>query len=303
MPALLYGIGAFALFTGLLMIGFGIPINEFSFGNTLIGAGTTASIGGLIIIGLGVVAGQLRRVAETLAMPLPGRPAQPPEVLESAVAPRPAPAQGRFAFPGRPSPAALDPGPATSPFEDRHEEAPAPTLRNPDISEALEEEASLSPPRPMGAPVRPSVNDLAGFGRPSATPPSGAAASAAEKSREPAPGRSPPPAAPQAPQTRPLHSANFDAMWPAEAKPKGPAAREPQQEAKVEPIAREPLAAGKRGEPEVPKPRNVAVLKSGVVDGMAYTLYVDGSIEAELPQGTVRFASIHELRNHLSKNS
>ncbi|MGA8628353.1 MAG: hypothetical protein WCD64_16840, partial [Pseudolabrys sp.] len=74
MPALLYGIGAFALFTGLLMIGFGIPINEFSFGNTLIGAGTTASVGGLIIIGLGVVAGQLRRVAEALAMPLPGRP-------------------------------------------------------------------------------------------------------------------------------------------------------------------------------------------------------------------------------------
>jgi len=65
MPALLYGIGAFTLFAGLLMIGFGIPINEFSFGNTLIGAGTTASVGGLIIIGLGVVAGQLRRVAET----------------------------------------------------------------------------------------------------------------------------------------------------------------------------------------------------------------------------------------------
>ena len=49
MPALLYGIGAFTLFAGLLMIGFGIPINEFSFGNTLIGAGTTASVGGLII--------------------------------------------------------------------------------------------------------------------------------------------------------------------------------------------------------------------------------------------------------------
>ena len=43
MPALLYGIGVFALFAGLVMIGFGIPINEFSFGNTLIGAGTTAS--------------------------------------------------------------------------------------------------------------------------------------------------------------------------------------------------------------------------------------------------------------------
>jgi len=36
---------------------------------------------------------------------------------------------------------------------------------------------------------------------------------------------------------------------------------------------------------------------------MGYTLYVDGSIEAELPQGTVRFASIHELRAHLEKNA
>ncbi len=47
----------------------------------------------------------------------------------------------------------------------------------------------------------------------------------------------------------------------------------------------------------------VAILKSGVVDGMGYTLYVDGSIEAELPQGTLRFASINELREHLTKNS
>ena len=35
---------------------------------------------------------------------------------------------------------------------------------------------------------------------------------------------------------------------------------------------------------------------------MGYTLYVDGSIEAELPQGTLRFASINELRSHLEKN-
>ncbi len=47
--------------------------------------------------------------------------------------------------------------------------------------------------------------------------------------------------------------------------------------------------------------RNVAILKSGVVDGMGYTLYVDGSIEAELPQGTLRFASINELREHLEQ--
>ena len=47
----------------------------------------------------------------------------------------------------------------------------------------------------------------------------------------------------------------------------------------------------------------VAVLKSGVVDGMAYTLYVDGSIEAELPQGTLRFSSINDLRGYLENNA
>ena len=51
------------------------------------------------------------------------------------------------------------------------------------------------------------------------------------------------------------------------------------------------------------KSEPVSVLKSGVVDGMAYTLYTDGSIEAELAQGVVRFGSIEELRNHLEKSA
>jgi hypothetical protein len=50
-------------------------------------------------------------------------------------------------------------------------------------------------------------------------------------------------------------------------------------------------------------PRAVAILKSGVVDGMAYTLYADGSIEAQLPAGMLRFGSIAELREHIEKNS
>jgi hypothetical protein len=45
----------------------------------------------------------------------------------------------------------------------------------------------------------------------------------------------------------------------------------------------------------------VMVLKSGVVDGMAYSLYSDGSIEAEMPEGMMRFASIDELRAHLDQ--
>jgi hypothetical protein len=92
-------------------------------------------------------------------------------------------------------------------------------------------------------------------------------------------------------------------MWPAEAKaPKSGGA----DEVKPSAAARDtfsPSAVPKRAEAETQKPRAVAILKSGVVDGMGYTLYVDGSIEAELPQGTLRFASINELRSHLEKNS
>ncbi len=60
-----------------------------------------------------------------------------------------------------------------------------------------------------------------------------------------------------------------------------------------------------------PRPRDLgakavdpsgSVLKSGVVDGLAYTLYTDGSIEAKLPDGTVRFGSISELRAHIEKH-
>ena len=52
------------------------------------------------------------------------------------------------------------------------------------------------------------------------------------------------------------------------------------------------------GREEAPQ---VTVLKSGVVDGMAYSLYSDGSIEAQMPEGMMRFASIDELRSHLDQ--
>lgn len=63
--------------------------------------------------------------------------------------------------------------------------------------------------------------------------------------------------------------------------------------------------------PSVPEPREAAaeaapeespaveILKQGTVDGMSYTLYTDGSIDAEFPDGKLRFNSIDELRQHL----
>ncbi|MDA9492084.1 hypothetical protein XI08_24145, partial [Bradyrhizobium sp. CCBAU 11361] len=59
-------------------------------------------------------------------------------------------------------------------------------------------------------------------------------------------------------------------------------------------------------EPEPPpavEQAPVTVLKSGIVDGMAYSLYSDGSIEAQMPEGMMRFASIDELRAHLDQRS
>jgi hypothetical protein len=297
MPALLYGIGAFALFAGLVMIGFGVPINEFSFGNTLISAGTTAFVGGLIMIGLGVVAGQLRRVAEALIAEAPARLSQPSDAVENTGSSRPAPSQGRMVFPSRsrpePQPAELGTSSSSAsvamPFDDRSAEPLAPTLRNPDQdSEALEDEISLSPPHPLPSAAPASVGGGSGM---------------TEKNREAGWRSSAPPApAPVSPPVRPLPGANFDAMWPAEAKlPKAPTINEPAEVKPAAPPREAQAPPPKRAEPE--KPRAAAILKSGVVDGMGYTLYVDGSIEAELPQGTLRFASINELRSHIAKNS
>jgi hypothetical protein len=172
----------------------------------------------------------------------------------------------------------------------------APMLRNPDRTETVVEEydikqyeeVSLSPQQQMPA-SGPAEHDE--------QPPANATASSEQPAFD-APWRSAPPPA------RPPQSSYFDTMWPADSRPpRRPIADEnkfeAKPEAKFEPMFEaEPIPA-----PEVKPEPVTAILKSGVVDGMAYTLYVDGSIEAELPQGTLHFASINELREHLAKNS
>lgn len=53
-------------------------------------------------------------------------------------------------------------------------------------------------------------------------------------------------------------------------------------------------------EEPAPTEPSVTVLKSGTIGGMSYTLYSDGSIEADLPDGVLRFASLQDLRDHVS---
>jgi hypothetical protein len=99
--------------------------------------------------------------------------------------------------------------------------------------------------------------------------------------------------------------ANFDDAWPKADRgrggdvplqrrgtraPSGPA----EANASVAP-ERNPPPGPSEGQPAV------TVLKSGVVDGMAYSLYSDGSIEAQMPEGLMRFASLDELTAHIDR--
>lgn len=219
----------------------------------------------------------------------------------------------------------------------------APMMQNPAEQDRFEDVPLLPPqmPFPARGPAeffepKPSSYPVNGSGRGERNP-----EPAMETSWRPAPQYAAP--ARQQPQpSQPQQTAYFDAMWPApearppKSEPPKPRAEAPVRAERAEPATRieqtprgeamraepamrqepqrEPsLPQPRRSEPDVsrqtqpkqssPDNRAVAILKSGVVDGMGYTLYVDGSIEATLPQGTLRFASINELRSHLEKNS
>ena len=83
MSVLLFVVGAIAVMFGVAMVGYGIPINEFSFGNTLIVAGTTATIGGFVVIAIGAAVAQLQRIVEILGTRAPVRSSRPLDVLEA----------------------------------------------------------------------------------------------------------------------------------------------------------------------------------------------------------------------------
>jgi hypothetical protein len=123
------------------------------------------------------------------------------------------------------------------------------------------------------------------------------------------------------PTPRVERSRNFDAYWPKKQRlergaPTAPAVEPVAPAAPPPPLAVEPALAAEPTQFQfrepAPEPHfetraeaaaQISVLKSGVVDGMAYTLYSDGSIEAQLPQGTLRFGSITELRNHIEQSA
>jgi hypothetical protein len=273
MLLLMAGVGA--LLGGLVAVAFGIPVKEFSFGNTLIVVGAMAACTGLIMIGLSVVVGELKLIARRLASRNP------------AEARSRAPFQGTgsdddFSVPGDQS---------TVPDLDDLEPAMAPP---PPILSRMRQDAPTTPEAAVPAPSsasQPRRNLMF------------AAASRKERQRRPVVDLSPPAALAPPPivDLDEPQPPGFDNGWAKPERTSGP---------DLPPVRRagRPMFAEQGGGIAIAPGRNaeqpsVTILKSGVVDGMAYSLYSDGSIEAQLPEGKMRFGSIDELRTHLDQRS
>ncbi len=345
MAVVLLMLGIVVAAGGVAAIGFGIPINEFTLGNTLIVAGTTAVVGGLILIGLSAAITELGRIGEALRARTTGRP-----VARAAEISEPMPTAPTTIAPSLPTiamgPATRLPPPNIAVSPRPRPEAPARETARPseaytagvsavEVSAAAIERLRSSIPRAERSRKQPSevahIDEVslspngaaqvstaqhqmqhprAGAAEPvpdetkvaEATEqdrPAGAAVEALKASRLDFLFRSKPPR--PAPQ-----SDNFETAWSAEARPGSNAPAQSEPQAGADQIERRMDAPGptRRAEPAASDtPRTPTILKSGVVDGMAYTLYADGSIEAKLPHGTVRFGSIAELRTHIESNS
>jgi hypothetical protein len=273
--------GIVAVVAGLLAILFGYTVRDFSLGSTLIISGTIGVCSGMLLAGLYVVATELKNIARRLA-----GSAAPPEVRVRPVLPG-------LAISGAPAP------------------EPAPALRAEPSAPAAPPWQGEAPPRDrprLEAPEEPEMPSQAAAEAPRRRNLMFASSSRKERERaEAKTTESPPPQAhdeptvPAAPEAPP---ASFDDAWPKPDRMRAPepaVARRPppRSPSGFEPAAPQPA-------PELPPPAEqppVTVLKSGIVDGMAYSLYSDGSIEAQMPEGMMRFASIDELRAHLDQRS
>ena len=335
MAILLMILGALSACAGVAAIAYGMPIKEFSLGNTLILSGTTAAVGGVLIVAVGVAVRQLREIADGLASrPIGSTVARADLPAPLAQATRPASrsagtssAPGRVAFPTRPKtdtdrksdkpetvvpplPPLFD-APA-APFARPVDEGRSAPVIPPPLEEIVPEPIRAEPLRsepPFGdepaSALAPELRtgdtietDQALQERREAAWHDAHHEANEERANEPEAhdrGEA---------QSQEGSIGGFDSIWDRDARPASPAPEEPRAEA-PEFIRRIKSPSEPRVEARSethPDPRSAPILKSGVVDGMGYTLYVDGSIEAELPQGTVRFASIAELREHLEKN-
>jgi hypothetical protein len=294
---LISGVGF--LLAGLLAIGFGIPVKEFSFGNTLILTGAIFACTGAMLLGLWVLVRELKNIAG-LGSGMSGESRAgnllPPEALPAAPAHQ-APEDGGFLYSGD-QPAPENTGPA--------EPGALPPWQA-EVATRDRVRADIPPaPEPAEAqpPVKPRRNLL--FSTSSRKERERAQARTPDPSVDDLPPAAPPAAPPPEPSEAP--PVTFDDAWPKSERSRTPDASPPppRRSGRTPSTFTEASAGAAAPDRYPPAPRTeepppVTVLKSGVVDGMAYSLYSDGSIEAQMPEGMMRFASIDELRSHLDQ--
>ena len=270
--------GIFAFLAGLLTILWGISLKEFSLGSTLILSGTIGVCSGMLLVGLFAVVQELKGLARRLAGAM-----APSEVRVRPVLPP------GLATAGMPAPEAVSAETAkVEPTMPASPAAPPPWL-----DDAAARGRADVPPVPE-APEAPRRRNLL-FASTSRKERERAQAKVAEA----APGEEhPAPVAVEPAEPPP----SFEDAWPKPERMRPPEATPPRR-----PPPRTPPTFAEAATPPAPSPPAeqpaVTVLKSGVVDGMAYSLYSDGSIEAQMPEGMMRFASIDELRTHLDQRS
>src|SRR5262245_23374420 len=306
MSGILLVLGILLAAAGGALIGFGIPIKELSLGATLILAGAFAVVGGLLLVGLSAVVTELARVRTALKASQPQPPTVPARVARSEVPASPAETVAREPV----KEVVSEPEPPTVPAPVPVAAAAAPaaevsasvierlrTTTIPRSDKVVPEAAEAAPLSPNG---QQAIHHVEAPTQVEPVPHS--AGAAAVETREPRLDFLFRPR--QARQTQ--QQEQFDSLWPKRQAREGQGDTRPEMaRAPVAPAAAHASPAAEAPPVRAPAPqeRTVAILKSGVVDGMAYTLYADGSIEAQLPQGTVRFGSIAELRAHIENNA
>lgn len=292
MVTLVAGMGL--VLAGLLAIGYGVQYKEFSVGSTLILSGVVGACAGMIMLGLCAAVRELKAVAQRFGGALPAHPQS--EISLQPAAPSAARVPSASADSGflftRDQPT-IEAGAGGDPA------APVPSAPPPWHEEAAlrprGEAPPVAPPAPAEAPKRRSL----------------LFSSTSRKERERAQARTDEALTPDSPPGRPAAAparepsepqpATFEAAWPRGERPRS---------AELPRRSPRPPATSSESPAPAPSPQSpheeqspVTVLKSGVVDGMAYSLYSDGSIEAQMPEGMMRFGSIDELRSHLDQRS
>jgi hypothetical protein len=293
---------------GVFGLGLAVPVRETWFGAALLMAGSVAVTGGFILVGLAVAVHELRQIGQRFKAPSSGMPRsvrplerrdeEPFDDVDGQTAPRT----------GMPAPLgseADDTIPAHFDGADTRWRKGGPEewlLRAMAEIEAATRHTEAAP-----APIDYQPGDIrrrsSSWPRPTITLP-------------PDPPPYPPPLAGES-RVRGTSSVSsrdiftketLETIWSSERRSSGALPEQRREtrtrsaESRSPPLSPAQAAASASSKPMSVEQPPLPVLKSGVIQETAYTLFTDGSIETQMPEGVRRFASIEEFLLHLEKS-